>query len=43
MQAEDDDLSPSTTVGYVPGEKKTLQELQNLDAHDGKLNPYERI
>ncbi|KAG0030145.1 hypothetical protein BGZ81_003013 [Podila clonocystis] len=34
---EDDDFAPTMTAGYKPGEKKSVNELQNLDAHDESL------
>ncbi|KAG0039274.1 hypothetical protein BGZ82_009006 [Podila clonocystis] len=34
---EDDDFAPTQTAGYKPGEKKSVNELQNLDAHDESL------
>ncbi len=33
---EEDDLEPTQTAGYKPGEKKTLEELAQLDAADGR-------
>lgn len=35
MADNEDDLLPSQTNGYKPGEKKTLEELATLDAQDG--------
>ena len=37
---EDDDLAPTQTTGYKPGEKKSLQEYQTLDAQDESLNKW---
>jgi Rho GDP-dissociation inhibitor len=37
---EDDDLAPTQTTGYKPGEKKTLQDYQTLDAQDESLNKW---
>ncbi|KAJ8652200.1 hypothetical protein O0I10_012161 [Lichtheimia ornata] len=37
---EDDDLAPTQTAGYKPGEKKSLQEYQTLDAQDESLNKW---
>ncbi|KAI9234386.1 hypothetical protein MVEG_09465 [Podila verticillata NRRL 6337] len=34
---DDDDFAPTMTAGYKPGEKKSVNELQNLDAHDESL------
>ncbi|KAF9384874.1 hypothetical protein CPB97_005304 [Podila verticillata] len=34
---DDDDFAPTMTAGYKPGEKKSVSELQNLDAHDESL------
>ncbi|KAI9273579.1 immunoglobulin E-set [Sporodiniella umbellata] len=36
----DDELAPTQTTGYKPGEKKTLQELQTLDAQDESLKKW---
>ena len=33
--ADDEELQASETTGYKVGEKKTLEELQSLDANDG--------
>lgn len=33
----DDDLAPSQTTGYKPGEEKTLAELAELDKEDESL------
>lgn len=32
-----DEFAPTQTPGYKPGEKKTLEEYQNLDAQDESL------
>jgi Rho GDP-dissociation inhibitor len=37
---EDDDLAPTQTTGYKPGEKKSLQDYQSLDAADESLNKW---
>ncbi|KAF7723690.1 hypothetical protein EC973_001731 [Apophysomyces ossiformis] len=37
---EDEDLTPSQTAGYKPGEKKTLQEYETLDAQDESLKKW---
>ena len=37
---EDDDLVATTTTGYKPGEKKTLEDYQTLDAGDESLNKW---
>ncbi|KAG1436257.1 hypothetical protein G6F56_013635 [Rhizopus delemar] len=37
---EDDELTPTQTTGYKPGEKKSLQEYQDLDAQDESLNKW---
>ncbi|KAI8973247.1 hypothetical protein BDF20DRAFT_823605 [Mycotypha africana] len=37
---EDDDLTPTQTSGYKPGEKKSIAEYQNLDAQDESLNKW---
>ncbi|CDS14242.1 hypothetical protein LRAMOSA06412 [Lichtheimia ramosa] len=37
---EEDDLAPTQTAGYKPGEKKSLQEYQTLDAQDESLNKW---
>ncbi|KAI9485228.1 MAG: immunoglobulin E-set [Benjaminiella poitrasii] len=37
---EEDDLTPTQTTGYKPGEKKSLQEYQTLDAQDESLNKW---
>ncbi|KAL0086026.1 immunoglobulin E-set, partial [Phycomyces blakesleeanus] len=36
----DDDLIPSQTAGYKPGEKKTLEQYQDLDAQDESLKKW---
>jgi len=36
----DDELAPTTTSGYKPGEKKTLEELQKLDENDESLKKW---
>ncbi|KAF9556583.1 hypothetical protein BGW38_009186 [Lunasporangiospora selenospora] len=38
-QQEDDDFSPSNT-NYKPGEKKSFNEYQNLDANDDSLRRW---
>lgn len=37
---EEDELAPTQTTGYKPGEKKTLEEYQNLDAQDESLKKW---
>ncbi|RUS15220.1 immunoglobulin E-set [Endogone sp. FLAS-F59071] len=37
---EDDEFAPSQTAGYKPGEKKSLQEYQTLDANDESLQKW---
>ncbi|KAI7881705.1 rho-gdp dissociation inhibitor [Lichtheimia hyalospora FSU 10163] len=37
---EEDDFAPTQTAGYKPGEKKTMEEYQNLDAQDESLNKW---
>ncbi|KAI7878341.1 E set domain-containing protein [Lichtheimia hyalospora FSU 10163] len=37
---EDEDLAPSQTAGYKPGEKKSLQEYHSLDAQDESLKKW---
>jgi Rho GDP-dissociation inhibitor len=34
---EEEELNPTNTTGYKVGEKKTLEELAQLDAQDGTL------
>ncbi|KAF7722875.1 hypothetical protein EC973_002636 [Apophysomyces ossiformis] len=36
----DDDFAPSQTSGYKPGEKKSLQEYETLDAEDESLTKW---
>ncbi|KAG1149409.1 hypothetical protein G6F37_003174 [Rhizopus arrhizus] len=36
----EDELAPTQTTGYKPGEKKSLQEYQNLDAQDESLKKW---
>ena len=36
-EIKDEELAPTQTAGYKPGEKKTLEELAKLDAQDGML------
>ena len=36
----DDELKPSQTAGYSVGEKKSVQEYQQLDANDESLNRW---
>ncbi|KAJ1882913.1 rho GDP dissociation inhibitor [Coemansia sp. RSA 1722] len=38
--SQQDDLVPTMTDGYKPGEKKELSELQQLDANDESLNKW---
>jgi len=35
-----EDLAPTLTPGYKPGEKKTLEELQNMDQEDESLRKW---
>lgn len=37
---EEDELAPTQTTGYKPGEKKTLEEYQSLDAQDESLKKW---
>lgn len=37
---DEDDFAPTQTAGYKPGEKKTMEEYQNLDAQDESLNKW---
>ncbi|KAI8059403.1 uncharacterized protein B0P05DRAFT_478223 [Gilbertella persicaria] len=37
---KNDELAPTQTTGYKPGEKKSLQEYQTLDAEDESLNKW---
>ncbi|KAG9300461.1 hypothetical protein G9A89_010087 [Geosiphon pyriformis] len=37
---EDDDFAPTTTAGYRPGEKKSIDEYKDLDAADESLNKW---
>jgi Rho GDP-dissociation inhibitor len=37
---EDDEFAPSQTAGYKPGEKKSIQEYQTLDANDESLQKW---
>ncbi|RKP10871.1 immunoglobulin E-set [Thamnocephalis sphaerospora] len=37
---EEEELEPSTTPGYKVGEKKTVDELANLDANDESLRKW---
>ena len=37
---EQDELNPTSTAGYKPGEKKTLEELAQLDAQDESLRKW---
>ncbi|KAG2199453.1 hypothetical protein INT47_011565 [Mucor saturninus] len=37
---DDDELAPTQTTGYKPGEKKTLEDYQTLDAGDESLNKW---
>ncbi|KAI9488107.1 immunoglobulin E-set [Zychaea mexicana] len=36
----EDDFAPTQTAGYKVGEKKTMEEYQNLDAQDESLNKW---
>ncbi|CAO3631828.1 unnamed protein product [Mucor hiemalis] len=38
----EDDLAPTQTTGYKPGEKKSLQDYQTLDAQDESLNKWKQ-
>jgi len=40
MTDHDDDFGPSESTGYIVGEKKTVDEYKNLDAHDDSLNKW---
>ncbi|KAG0009052.1 hypothetical protein BGZ80_002796, partial [Entomortierella chlamydospora] len=40
QQQDDDDFGPSVTNGYKPGQKKTIDEYQKLDADDEALNRW---
>lgn len=37
---EEDELAPTQTAGYKVGEKKSLQEYENLDANDESLKKW---
>ncbi|KAF9975907.1 hypothetical protein BGZ73_000254 [Actinomortierella ambigua] len=37
---DDDDLNPTTTAGYKVGEKKTLEQYNQLDANDESLRRW---
>lgn len=37
---DDQELQTSTTPGYNPGEKKTLDEYAQLDSNDESLNKF---
>lgn len=37
---QQDELNPTLTAGYKPGEKKTLEELAQLDAQDESLRKW---
>ncbi|KAJ1659107.1 rho GDP dissociation inhibitor [Dispira simplex] len=39
---QDEELLPTQTEGYKVGEKKTLEEYQNLDANDDSLNRWKQ-
>lgn len=39
-KAEEDDLKPTQTEGYKPGEKKSVDEYAKLDAEDEALNRW---
>lgn len=39
---DDDELAPTQTTGYKPGEKKSVQEYQTLDANDESLNKWKQ-
>ncbi|KAI7864003.1 immunoglobulin E-set [Spinellus fusiger] len=36
----EDELTPSQTAGYKPGEKKTLEQYQDLDSQDESLKKW---
>ncbi|KAI0243476.1 rho GDP dissociation inhibitor, partial [Massospora cicadina] len=38
----EDELLPTETEGYKVGEKKTVEELQQLDAHDESLQKWKQ-
>lgn len=40
MADHDDDLVPTQTAGYTPGQKKTLDEYNQLDAQDESLKKW---
>ncbi|KAI9307522.1 rho-gdp dissociation inhibitor [Cunninghamella echinulata] len=40
MADHEDDLVPTQTAGYTPGEKKSLAEYNNLDAGDESLKKW---
>lgn len=40
---EEEELAPTQTAGYNPGEKKTLEELAKLDAQDGMYDDISNI
>ncbi|KAI8097638.1 immunoglobulin E-set [Halteromyces radiatus] len=40
MSEHDDDLLPSQTAGYTPGQKKSLAEYNSLDAQDESLKKW---
>ncbi|CAM0135517.1 rho GDP dissociation inhibitor [Umbelopsis sp. WA50703] len=39
---EEDELAPTQTAGYKVGEKKTMEEYQNLDANDESLKKWKQ-
>ncbi|KAI9033650.1 Rho GDP-dissociation inhibitor 2 [Phycomyces nitens] len=40
MSSHEDDLLPSQTAGYKPGDKKTIEQYQNLDAGDESIKKW---
>lgn len=42
MPEEEEDLAPTVTAGYKPGEKKTMEELATLDAADESLKKWKK-
>ncbi len=40
MADQEEDFAPSQTTGYKVGEKKTLEELAQLDAQDESLRKW---
>ncbi|ORX52457.1 E set domain-containing protein [Hesseltinella vesiculosa] len=39
-QQHDEDLTPTQTAGYIPGQKKSLAEYNQLDAEDESLRKW---